>query len=71
MTRRKTDPKVTIIGVPTNSSGNIDGVAKDLRQITTMLDLDLELQIYFVATPVLLVPINILFVKFLIKETYC
>jgi len=28
MTRRKTDPKVTIIGVPTNSSGNIDGVAR-------------------------------------------
>jgi len=28
MARRKTDPKVTIIGVPTNSSGNIDGVAR-------------------------------------------
>ncbi len=28
MTRRKTDPKVTIIGVPTNSSGNLDGVAR-------------------------------------------
>ena len=28
MPRRKTDPKVTIIGVPTNSSGCIDGVAR-------------------------------------------
>ena len=26
--KEKTDPKVTIIGVPTNSSGNIDGVAR-------------------------------------------
>jgi arginase len=28
MARRKSDPKVTIIGVPTNSAGNIDGVAR-------------------------------------------
>jgi arginase len=28
MARSKADPKVTIIGVPTNSSGNIDGVAR-------------------------------------------
>ncbi|MFZ0897029.1 MAG: hypothetical protein WAZ77_21215 [Candidatus Nitrosopolaris sp.] len=28
MSKRKKDPMVTIIGVPTNSSGKIDGVAR-------------------------------------------
>jgi hypothetical protein len=28
MARRPTDPKITIIGIPTNSSGNIDGVSR-------------------------------------------
>jgi hypothetical protein len=30
MARRPTDPKITIIGIPTNSSGNIDGVSRGL-----------------------------------------
>jgi hypothetical protein len=28
MARRSTDPKITIIGIPTNSSGNIDGASR-------------------------------------------
>lgn len=28
MARRPTDPKITIIGIPTNSSGNIDGASR-------------------------------------------
>lgn len=43
MARRKTDPKITIIGVPTNSSGKIDGVARGpsvLRQAGLVEELD-------------------------------
>ncbi|MFZ0893768.1 MAG: hypothetical protein WAZ77_04625 [Candidatus Nitrosopolaris sp.] len=28
MARRPPDPKMTIIGIPTNSSGNIEGVSR-------------------------------------------